>query len=150
MIPGLFFRSICCLLCGVFLAVATANASDVIHVQVEVVKADRLSNTVTPGLESLVAEVSPILNFTGFTLLKKSQMRLSLDDRERIALPDVRQLEVHFLEFVQDKARVSVRILDKDQETFKTVLLLVDQGTALIGGPPHDKGVLLLRIGASF
>jgi len=38
----------------------------------------------------------------------------------------------------------------KNKETFRTVLLPVNKDSVLIGGPSHEGGLLLLRIGAEF
>jgi hypothetical protein len=105
---------------------------------------------VDSGLEFLVKEVSPVLNFTGFTLLKRVEAGLSPSDSEKINMPGNRILDVQFVDFTEEKARVAVKIIENQKETFKTVLLLVDNGSALIGGPPNEDGVLLLRIGAQF
>ena len=67
-----------------------------------------------PGLEFLVKEVSPVLNFTGFTLLKRAESTLGPSDQVQINLPEKRTLLVQFLEFSENKARVSVRILEND------------------------------------
>ena len=139
----------CCV--GVFLwTPVNASAVSSLKVNVEVIKADRTSTNIDPQLEGLVKELGPLLNFTGFSLLKKSEMKLKLKEKTEIILSTNRLLELEFLEFSDNQARLQVRILEKDKETFRTILLLVDKGTALIGGPTHEDGVLLLRIGGAF
>lgn len=135
------------------LCVSTASealAKDTIKMKVEVIQASRTDPKVDPGLEFLIKEVSPVLNFKGFTLIKRSESRMALNDQEEIRMPEERQLVIRFLEFSEDKARVSVTILENQKETFKTILLLVDNGAALIGGPPHKGGSLIIRIQADF
>lgn len=135
------------------LCVSTASeafAKDTIKVKVEVIQASRNDTKVDPGLEFLVKEVSPVLNYTGFTLLKKVEASLSSNDSEKINMPGDRILSVQFMDFSEAKARVTVKIMENHKESFKTVLLLVDNGSALIGGPPNKDGVLLLRIGAQY
>ncbi|WP_155309390.1 hypothetical protein [Desulfosarcina ovata] len=147
-----FIRSISMLLfMGILICPHNSFASaSTIKIEVVIVKATRNTTTVDPGLEYLVKEVSPLLNFSGFSLLKRSETKLSEKAKEKITLPSNRILEITFLEFSDSQARVLVRILEKGKETFRTILLLVDKGRALIGGPPHDDGVLLLQIGARF
>jgi hypothetical protein len=119
-------------------------------VRVEVIKAERDSKIVDPRLEGLVKELGPVLNYTGFSLLKAAELNLQAKKKQEVILSPDRLLQVEFLGLDQGKARLSVVILEKKEESFRTTLVVVDKGTVLIGGPPHEGGVLLLRISAEF
>lgn len=121
-----------------------------LQVSVEVIKADRNSKEVDPQLKDLVKELTPMLNYSSFTLLKKSVIKLAPKEKAEVILSSNRVLRLQFLGFEADQARLLVRIVEKELETFRTTLLLVDKGSVLIGGPPHEGGVLLLRIGGEF
>jgi hypothetical protein len=127
-----------------------AFAVSALQVRVEVVKADRDSKVVDPRLEGLVKELGPVLNYTGFSLLKAAELNLQAKKKQEVILSPDRLLQVEFLGLDQGKARLSVVILEKEEESFRTTLVVVDKGTVLIGGPPHEGGVLLLRISAEF
>lgn len=120
-----------------------------ITVTVEVVKADR-SSKVDPELKDLVKDLSGVLNYTGFSLMKKAELPLNLKEKGEVVLSSNRTLELEFTGFEENNARLIVKILENRQETFRTILLLVNHGSVLIGGPPQDGGVLLLRIGGTF
>ncbi len=77
-------------------------------------------------------------------------MHLSLQKSGEVLLSSGRKLELEFLGYEGNQARLQVRITEKGKESFQTVVLLVDKGHVLIGGPPHEGGVLLLRIGGEF
>ena len=144
-------KLICLLWCFCFFLISplSAAACSGLKVNVEVIKADR-SSEVDPQLKDLVKELAPVLNYTGFSLLKKSELRLNLKEKGEVILSSGRILELQFLGFEDSQARLLVKIMEKGKETFRTVLLLVDKGSVLIGGPPHEGGVLLLRIGGEF
>jgi hypothetical protein len=127
-----------------------ASAFSGLQVSVEVIKADRTSNEVDPQLEELVKELAPVLSYTSFTLLKKSMIRLNVGGKDELILSSDRLLQLELLGLEEKQARLSVKIVEKGEETFRTVILLVDKGSVLIGGPPHEGGVLLLRIGGEF
>ena len=129
---------------------SSAFAFSSLQVSVEVIKADRNSKEVDPQLKDLVKELTPVLNYSGFTLLKKSVIKLAPGEKTELILSSSRVLKLQFLGFEADQARLSVWIVEKDTETFRTTLLLVDKGSVLIGGPPNEGGVLLLRIGGEF
>ena len=149
--PALILTPLIILYIGlVFVKPAGAGTISILNVNIEIIKAHRDSAVVDPQLKGLIKELGPILNFSGFSLIKKSKTALKVNDKTCLMLSHDRQLELQFLEFADDKARLSVRILEKKKETFKTILLLIDNGSALIGGPPHEGGTLLLRIKAEF
>jgi hypothetical protein len=120
-----------------------------LQVNVEVIKADK-SGSVDPQLKELVEDLTPVLNYSGFTLLKKTVIGLDLKEKRKMILSSDRLLELQLLGFEDNRARLLVKIVEGGQETFRTILLLVDKGSVLIGGPPHEGGVLLLRIGGEF
>jgi len=150
--PAYTIKLICLIFCiGLsFLIPTLVQALTGLNVNVEVIKADRNSKEIDPQLKDLVKELGPLLNFSGFSLLKKTETRLNLKQIQKVILPSNRILELQFLEFKDNQARLQVRIIQEKKETFRTILLLVDKGSVLIGGPPHKDGVLLLRIGAKF
>lgn len=136
-----------CLMCWL---PCSSLAATSLKVKVEAIKADRTSDHVDSQLKELVQELTPLLNFTGFSLVKKSEVRLRTDEKDRMLLSRNRSLELHFLGFNENQARLQIRIMEKKKEMFRTVVLLVDNSHVLIGGPPQDDGVLLLRIGGEF
>ena len=148
------FKNFAVHIIGVFICLLIASpliaSKASIKIMVEVIKASKDSNKVDAELKYLVKEISPVLNFTSFALLKKSEVRIAQKGVEEITLPAGRILDIQFLSFEEQHARVQVRILEKKTETFRTVLLLVDEGSVFIGGPPHEGGALLLRIRAEF
>jgi len=119
-------------------------------VEVEVIKADRRSETVEPQMKELTREISPVLNYTGFSLIRKSVLSLRVKERGSVPMSAGKKAEVTFVAFDQEKARLLVRIVEGKKETFQTTLLMADKGSAFIGGPPYENGALLLRIRASF
>ena len=143
-----FFLPWC--LCLLLCVPSSAFAFSSLQVSVEVIKADRNSKEVDPQLKDLIKELTPVLNYSSFTLLKKSVIKLAPEEKAEVILSSSRVLRLQFLGFEADQARLLVRIVEKDMETFRTTLLLVDKGSVLIGGPPHEGGVLLLRIGGEF
>lgn len=147
-LPNKFFMLWC--ICLLLWVSSSAFAFSSLQVSVEVIKADRNSKEVDPQLKDLVKELTPVLNYSGFTLLKKSVIKLAPKEKAEVILSSSRVLRLQFLGFEADQARLLVRIVEKEMETFRTTLLLVDKGSVLIGGPPHEGGVLLLRIGGEF
>ena len=149
--PALILTPLIILYIGlVFIKPAGAGPTSILHVNIEIIKAHKDSAVVDPQLKGLIRELGQILNFSGFSLIKKRKTTLEVNDKTRLMLSPDRQVELKLLEFDDYKARLSLIIFEKKKETFKTVLLLIDNGSALIGGPPHEGGTLLLRIKVKF
>ena len=119
------------------------------NVKVEIIKVTKKSSIIDPQLKELANEIAPVLNYTGFTLVKKSEQKLTVGQTSEILLSSKRTLKLTFKGFEEVQGRLLVEILEKKKKAFHTILLLVDKGFVLIGGPQYD-GVLLLRIGAEF
>lgn len=143
---------ICMLIVLVIFQVCPENvlAFSSMNVKVEIIKATKKSNIIDPPLKDLVKEIASVLNYTGFTLAKKSEQKLTSEQTAEILLSSKRILKLTFKGFEDDQGRLLVEILEKKKKVFHTILLLVDKGFVLIGGPHYEDGVLLLRIGAEF
>ena len=120
------------------------------NVKVEIIKATKKSNIIDPQLKDLANEIAPVLNYTGFKLAKKSEQKLTFGQTSEILLSSKRILKLTFKGFEENQGRLLVEIMEKKKKVFHTILLLVDKGFVLIGGPLYEDGVLLLRVGAEF
>mgnify|MGYP006296548517 CR=1 FL=1 len=127
-----------------------AMANSDITVDVEVINALRTSSEVDPQLTGLAREVGPVLNFTGFKLLKKSQVPLKTGEEKEVFLSGNRRLTLKLKGFETGQARLELRIFRDRTEIFSTTLLLIDRGGAIIGGPKLNKGVMLIRVQGKF
>lgn len=115
-------------------------------VDVEMINALRDSTDVDPELSGLADEVGPVLNFKGFKLLKKSQVRLKMGETEELFLSQEQRLTLKLDDLEAGQARLSLKIFKNRDENFGTTLIIFDNGSAIIGGPKLKKGVMLLRV----
>ena len=118
-LPNKFFLLWC--LCLLLCLPSSAFAFSSLQLRVEVIKADRNSNEVDPQLKDLIKELTPVLNYSGFTLLKKSVIKLAPGEKADVILSSSRVLRLQFLGFEADQARLLVRIVEKDMETPPTM-----------------------------
>lgn len=127
---------------------AVANSGFIAHV--EVINALQTSDEVDPELSGLASEVGPVLSYTGFKLLKKSRLPLEIGGTRELLLSQDRRLTLKLEGFQANQARLNLKIFKNHTEIFATTLLMVDHGSAIIGGPKLKKGVILLRIEGKF
>ncbi len=135
------------LMSGSLLTVTSpAMAHSGIIVDVEMINAFKNVSEVDPELYGFAEEVGPVLNFKGFKLLKKSRVRLKTDETRGLLLSNDRRLLLKLDGFEADQARLHPKILKNQDEIFATTLMIVNNGSAIIGGPELENGVMLLRI----
>ena len=139
-------------ICGttLILSQSTALAQKNLSVNVRAVKATKDQKSVDSRLRDIAHDLRSVFNYTGFTLIKQSTLQLKPGQSGRVDLSAGLMLELMPLGLSGKRARLQVRIVLKGRETFKTVLLLVNRGSVLIGGPPYDNGVLLFSVSARF
>lgn len=129
-----------------FLPLTRALADSSVMVHVEVINALAEETGVDPALSGLAEEVGAVLNYRGFKLLKESRLPLRPGTSEELLLFRDRRLVVTLEGFEEERARLALRIYKSGAEIFATTLVMADNGSAIIGGPKLEKGVMLLRI----
>lgn len=139
---------------GILAAIAIpgpAYAASGLKIEVDVIQALTEEGQSDPELADLGRELGPVFTFKSFRLIKQNILKLRENEQIEVLLADNRVLELHLAGFTADhQARLVVRILKDKKQIFHTTLLMVDQGSAIIGGPPLKKGVMLLRIIGAF
>lgn len=139
-----------CAVLSLFAIPHLSSANSGVNVTVEIVKASPNDTFVSPELKELAQEVSPVLNFKGFKLIKKSEFPLNSNQSNELLLTQDRIMVITLEGFENDQARLKIKILKYKKEVFATTLLLIDDGKAILGGPTIPNGVMLLRVGGKF
>jgi hypothetical protein len=73
-------------------------------------------------------------------------VRLKTDETRELLLSNDRRLSLKLDGFEADQASLHPKILKNQDEIFATTLMIVNNGSAIIGGPELENGVMLLRI----
>jgi hypothetical protein len=84
-----------------------------------------------------------------YQLLAAPQGSAVLNQAWRTALPDDRSLEITPTAIQDGQFSLTVRVLERGgQPVVNTVVRLRRGATVLVGGPPHQKGVVIIAITA--
>jgi hypothetical protein len=125
-----------------FVLALPAQAAPV-QLAVKVVHAHDQNEQIDPKLAALVKEWKA-LKFKGYTLLDEATFALELLAKGRMQLPSGAWMTVEPREFAQDgKLRLELVIADMK---FRTTALVGQGATVAVGGPPYDKGALILAV----
>ena len=141
--PALFFLSLLLL----FAAVPSV-AADTVTVDVGAVYASNEGTSIDPALGTIRTKLRSMFNYTSYRMLDRKRRTLSVGETGEFELPGGRSMRATPLPAQGDKVRLSIRISEGPKNLLTTTLGLRRGGMVLVGGPPHQTGVLILIISA--
>jgi len=143
--PGLLFLLLLPLL---LLAAVPSEAADTVTVDVGAVYASNEGTSIDPALGMIRGKLHSMFNYTSYRMLDRKRRSLSVGETGEFELPDRRSMQATPLPARGDKVRLSIRISEGSRNLLTTTLGLRRGGMVLVGGPPHQAGVLILIISA--
>ena len=121
-------------------------AQTLYNTQVKVIHAGTGPSHIDPGIRDLIQEIEPVFKYTDYRLIKKQQMKLQENQAGTLSLPDNRTLVVTPLSLSSNRIKYQIRIEKNQASLFQTQVLLQNHSSITIGGPRHEKGVLLINV----
>jgi hypothetical protein len=119
-----------------------------VAVEVGVVVASNEGNTIDPALTSIRNQLHSMFNYTSYQLVDRLKRTLSVGETGDFVLPGNRSMRVTPVPAKGDKVRLAVQLMEAERNLLTTTLGLTRGGMVLVGGPPYQKGVLILIISA--
>jgi len=118
--------------------------------QVQVIYAANQEGGVDSRLGGLAEDLKKTFRYSMYQLLDAPKGSAALKETWRTPLPDNRSLEITPTGAQEGQYSLAVRVLLADGKTpVNTVVRLRRGSTVLVGGPSHQKGVLIIAISAS-
>lgn len=118
--------------------------------QVQVIYAANQEGGVDSRLGGLAENLKKTFRYSMYQLLDAPKGSAALNEVWRTTLPDNRSLEITPTGVQDGQHSLAVRVLLADGKTpVNTVVRLRRGSTVLVGGPAHQKGVLIIAISAS-
>ena len=146
--PGRLFPAT--VLLAVLLAVPVASASpdSPVGIDIGVVLASNEGKSMDPALSSLKDTLSSMFNYSSYRMVDRLKRTLAVGETGEFSLPGNRSMRVTPVPAKGDKVRLAVQILEGSRNLLTTTLGLTRGGMVLVGGPPYQRGVLILIISA--
>ena len=129
-------------------AALPAEAADTVTVDVGAVYASNEGTSIDPALGTIRTKLRSMFNYTSYRMLDRKRRTLSVGETGEFELPGGRSMRATPLPAQGDKVRLSIRISEGPKNLLTTTLGLRRGGMVLVGGPPHQTGVLILIISA--
>jgi hypothetical protein len=146
--PGACLPAVACLAL-LLIAHAVAAAPDApVAVDVGVVVASNEGKTIDPALTSIRNQLHSMFTYSSYQLVDRLKRTLSVGETGDFALPGNRSMRVTPVPAKGNKVRLAVQLMEAERNLLTTTLGLTRGGMVLVGGPPYQKGVLILIISA--
>jgi len=147
--PGACLPAVAFLALLLILAHAVAAAPDApVTVDVGVVVASNEGDTMDPALTPIRNQLHSMFNYTSYRLVERLKRTLSVGETGDFGLPGNRSMRVTPVPAKGNKVRLAVQMMEAERNLLTTTLGLTRGGMVLVGGPPYQKGVLILIISA--
>lgn len=147
-------RTVCWLLlsvlCGLLAASPRLGWGQTVSLQAQVIYAANEPGGVDSRLGSLAENLRKTFRYSMFQLLDTPKGSPALNQAWKAELPDNRSLEITPTAIQEGQYNLKVRVLNAGgQPAVNTTVRLHRGSTVLVGGPSHQKGVLIIAISAN-
>lgn len=100
-------------------------------------------------LRAILPRLRTLFRYTDYTTLDRQRAEGPLGTLQRFTIPGPRHLEVTPDQLQGNSVRMRVRLLRDDQSELRTVIVAAPGAPAVLGGPSHGDGVLIIILWAN-
>jgi RNA polymerase sigma-70 factor (ECF subfamily) len=101
-------------------------------------------------MRMILPRLRTLFRYTEYTTLDRQRAEVPLGTQQRFPLPGPRQLEVTPDQLLEGNTlRMRVRLLRGEQPELRTNMSVAPGAPAVLGGPPHGEGVLIIILWAN-
>jgi hypothetical protein len=100
-------------------------------------------------LQRLLPRLRQLFRYSDYTTLERHRIEGPLGIQQRFPIPGERWLEVTPDQMQQDAVRMKVRLLKGNQAEMNANILAAPGAPAVLGGPAHGNGVLIIILWAN-
>jgi hypothetical protein len=127
---------------------AADDHSQTVRVKIGTILANNESDDIDPKLKALRSQLK-VMKYRSYRLLKEETQDVAWQGNAVFDIPGGRSLVVAPQEFRDKQIALKVRLQHGDKPVLDTTVRMKNKGNFLLGGPPHEGGVLVLSISAT-
>jgi hypothetical protein len=124
------------------------NKSQTVRVKIGTILANNQSDDIDPKLNAIRNQLK-VMKYRSYRLLKEETQSVPWQGNAAFDIPGGRSLIVTPQEFRNKQLALKVHLQHGDKPIVDTTVRLKNGGNFLLGGPPHEGGVLVLSISAA-
>jgi len=127
----------------------STQAGEQVKVEVDLIYASNQNRPTESSLSYLKNQLQTF-NFSSYSLLQRKGLKLSTGQSGKLSLPGGRFLNLELEEVKGGRARLLVKISDRNRQLLSTMFSISPGQTVLVGGPTYKNGSLIIAIRAGF
>lgn len=127
---------------------AAENNPQSVQVTIRTILAENKSDAFDPKLKGMEQQLKP-LKYRSYRLLKDEGKNVPSRGVQSFEIPGGRSLTVAPQDFQNNRIALKVRLTERDKPVIDTTVTIPNKGNFILGGPPHEGGVLVLSISAT-
>jgi hypothetical protein len=139
--------SLVLILAAAWVSAAEKNPHSV-QVTIRTILAENKSDDYDPKLKGMEQQLKP-LKYRSYRLLKAEDQNVPAKGTGSFEIPGGRSLTVAPQDFQDNRIALKVRLTERDKPVIDTTVKIPNKGNFILGGPPHEGGVLVLSISAT-
>jgi len=128
---------------------SAASAPETVQITIGVIHASAEGNYFDPKLERLKNQLVKVFNYRSYRLLKEDTKTGQWQAPTIFDIPGGRVLTVTPQELRDNQISLKIKLVGGEKPLVDTQVTLANRGNFLLGGPSHEKGVLILSISAA-
>jgi hypothetical protein len=126
---------------------AAEDSPQSVQVKIETILASNQSGEFDSRLKALEKQLR-VLKYRSYRLLKEESQNVPSQGSANFEIPGGRSLIVSPQDFRNQQVALKVRLQGAQKPLLDTTIRLPNKGNFILGGPPHEGGVLVLSISA--
>lgn len=119
-----------------------------VQVTIRTILAGNTSDEFDPKLKGMEQQLKP-LKYRSYRSLKDEGQNVPWQGTKSFDIPGGRLLTVAPQQFQNNRIALKVRLTERDKPVIDTTVTIPNKGNFILGGPPHEGGVLVLSISAA-
>jgi hypothetical protein len=136
-------------LCSAAISVIAADKSfQSVQITIKTISASKQGNEFDARLAPLEKQLKA-LNYRSYRLLKEETQTARWQGNANFEIPGGRVLTVRPQEVTNNQLGLRVQLKQGGKPQLETTVRLINGGNFILGGPPHEGGVLVLSISAT-
>ena len=119
-----------------------------VEVRIRAILASNQSDEFDASLKGLEKQLR-VLKYRSYRLLNDESQNIPWNGNKVFEIPGGRSLMVAPQEFQDNRIALQVRLTGGQKPLLDTTVRIANKGNFILGGPPHEGGVLVLSISAA-
>jgi hypothetical protein len=127
---------------------AAENSPQAVKIKIDTILASNQDGAFDSRLKPLEKQLK-VLKYKSYRLLKEESQNVPSQGNGNFEIPGGRSLIVSPQDYSNQQIALKVRLQEAEKPLLDTTLKLRNKGNFILGGPPHEGGVLVLAIWAT-